>query len=153
MPLRDWILTRRGASMKRVLRTTLAFLAVALVAAVPAGAKRIVVKVGPAPGKLKIAAAPTAVPAGAQRAISIRVADARGSGRGWTLRLVRARGLTVTAITVRCASGSTCTLPHTVTAPKDAAVLRAARGTGMGIVDLVVTLRATTAARAIFSVA
>lgn len=152
MPLRDWILTRRGASMKRVLRTTLAFLAVALVAAVPAGAKRIVVKVCLAPGKLKIAAAPTAVPAGAQRAISIRVADARGNGHGWTLRLLRPRGLTVTAITVRCAAGSTCTLPRAIAPPKASAVLRATAGTGMGIVDVVVTVRASARATASFAV-
>lgn len=135
-----------------MLRTTLACLAVALVAAVPAGAKRIVVKAALAPGKLKIAAAPTAVPAGAQRAISIRVADARGNGRGWTLRLVRPASLTVTSITARCAARSTCTLPRAVATPKAATVLRAAPGTGMGIVDLVVTVRAAAGATASFTV-
>lgn len=135
-----------------MLRTTLACLAVALVAAVPAGAKRIVVKAALAPGKLKIAAAPTAVPAGAQRAISIRVADARGNGHGWTLRLVRPASLTVTSITARCAAQSTCTLPRALAAPKAAAVLRAAPGTGMGIVDLVVTVRAAAGATASFTI-
>jgi hypothetical protein len=150
--MRDWIHAPTGASMRRVLRTTIALLAVALVAAVPAGAKRIVVRVSLAPGKLRIAAAPTVVPAGAQRAISVRVADARGSGRGWTLRLVRAGGLTVTSITARCAAGSTCTLPRALAAPKSTTVLQAARGTGMGIVDLVVTVRAVARTTASFAV-
>jgi len=138
--------------MRRVLRTTLALLAVVLVAAVPAGAKRIVVDATLAPGKLKIAAAPTAVSAGAQRAISVRVADARGTGRGWTLRLVRASGLTVTSVTARCAAGSTCTLPRAVGAMKSTTVLQAARGTGMGVVDLVVTVRATARAAVSFTI-
>lgn len=135
-----------------MLRTTLLCLAAALVAAVPASARKIVVRATLAPGKLKIAAAPTAVPAGAQRAISIRVADARGNGRGWTLRLVRPGSLTVTAISARCAHGSTCTLPRGVAAPSGATVLRAARGTGMGVVDLVVTVRATATDTAAFAI-
>jgi hypothetical protein len=131
---------------------TLALLAVALVAAVPAGAKRIVVRATLAPGKLRIAAAPTAVPAGAQRAIPVRVADARGNGRGWTLRLVRPAGLTVTTITARCEVGSTCTLPRALAGPKGATALQAARGTGMGVVELVVTVRAAGPAIASFSI-
>jgi hypothetical protein len=135
-----------------MLRTTLACLVVALVTAVPAGAKRIVVRAALAPGKLNIASRPTAVPAGAERAISVRVADARGNGRGWTLRLVHASGLTVASIAARCAAGSTCTLPRALAAPKGPAVLRAAAGTGMGIVDLVVVVRASARATASFAV-
>jgi hypothetical protein len=152
VPIREWILARGGASMWRMLRTTFALVAVALVAAVPAGAKRIVVRATLAPGKLRIVAAPTAVPAGAQRAIRVRVADARGNGRGWTVRLVPPRDLAVMSITARCAAGSTCTIPRALGVPKAAAVLHAAAGTGMGIIDLVVVVHANVRTTPAFTV-
>ena len=45
----------------------------------------------------------------------------------------------MTSITARCATGSTCTLPRAVQAASGAIVLQAARDTGMGVIQLVVT--------------
>jgi hypothetical protein len=58
----------------------------------------------------------------------------------------------VTSITARCAQGSTCTLPRAVGAPSKTTVLRAAPRTGMGIVELVVMVRAASATTASFSI-
>jgi len=49
----------------------------------------------------------------------------------------------IVGITARCASGSTCTLPTAVGTPDGNLVLRAARGSGMGVMNLVVTLAST----------
>ena len=70
------------------------------------------------------------------------VADGRGSGKGWTLRLATSRPVTVTSITARCAAGSTCTLPRAAQGPNGSVVLRAAHDTGMGVLNLVVTVAA-----------
>jgi hypothetical protein len=44
------------------------------------------------------------------------------------------------AIAARCAADSTCTLPAASGTPSGNIVLRAAPGTGMGVMNLVVTL-------------
>lgn len=124
----------------------------ALVLAAPAGAGTIVVKLGLAPGKLSVASTHPSVAAGGTVSVGVKVADGRGSGKGWTLRFASAQGLAVTSITARCASHSTCTLPAAVGTPAGSTVLQAAHDTGMGIVDLVVTVRASQAARVGFTV-
>lgn len=135
-----------------MLRRTLIGLLVGLVLAAPASAGQIVVKLGLAPGKLSVASTHPALAAGATAAVTVKVADGRGNGKGWTLRFAKATGLSVTSITARCASNSTCTLPAAVAAPSGWTVLRAAHDTGMGIIDLVVTVRASQAARVGFAV-
>jgi hypothetical protein len=107
----------------------------ALVLAAPAGAGTIVVKLGLAPGKLKVASAQTT-----STTVSLTVADGRGNGAGWTLRA--SLPVTVTGITARCATHSTCTLPTATALPNGRIVLAAAEGTGMGVMNLVVTLSA-----------
>jgi hypothetical protein len=139
--------------MRSVLRRSLLVLAIALVAAGPAGAGTIVVKLGLTAGKLSVASSHPGLAAGATASVDVKVADGRGSGKGWTLRFGSgATGLTVTGITARCASGSTCTLPTMVGGPSGSTVLRAASDTGMGVVDLVVTVKATSAATVGFTV-
>jgi hypothetical protein len=49
----------------------------------------------------------------------------------------------VVGITARCAASSTCTLPTAASAPSGNVVLRAARDSGMGVMNLVVTLAST----------
>ena len=58
----------------------------------------------------------------------------------------------MTGITARCASNSTCTLPTSVGAPSGATVLQSLHDTGMGIIDLTVTVRASAAASVAFAV-
>lgn len=124
----------------------------ALLVAAPAGAGTIVVRLTLAPGKLAVASPPTRAAAGSTVAVRVEIADGRGSGKGWTLRFANATGLTVTGITARCASNSTCTLPRAARAPSGATVLEALHDTGMGIVELVVKVRASAAANVAFSV-
>jgi hypothetical protein len=134
--------------LRRVLIASLA----TLLLAAPATAGQIVVKLGLTPGKLAVASAPASLKAGGTAQISVKVADGRGSGKGWTLRFLNASGLTVTGITAKCASNSTCTLPSMVGGPGGATVLQAAHDTGMGIIDLVVTVKASSAASVAFGV-
>jgi hypothetical protein len=128
--------------MGEVMRRLLISFFAALVLAAPACAGTIVVKLTFAPGKLTSAAAPaTATTAGSVQVL-VKIADARGTGKGWTLHVSSARSVTVVGITARCASNSTCTLPAAATSPSGAAVLQAAHDTGMGVMDLVVTVAA-----------
>jgi hypothetical protein len=92
------------------------------------------------PGKLALRAAPAAASPERAVAVPVAVADGRGSGAGWTLKAVSARQLMITSITARCASGSTCTLPRAARAPSGATVLQTAPDTGMGVIQLVVTV-------------
>jgi hypothetical protein len=69
--------------------------------------------------------------------VPLTVADARGNGAGWTLKLDASASVTITSITARCAAGSTCTLPK---AADTAGILQAARDSGMGVIQLVVTV-------------
>ena len=70
------------------------------------------------------------------------VADGRGHGHGWTLKMAGSANVTVVSITARCAAHSTCILPTSVEKPSGATVLRAAKGTGMGVIRVIVTLSA-----------
>src|SRR4051812_42229422 len=126
----------------RVLRRILTGLAIALLTAGPAGAGTIVVKLSFAPGKLVAKAAPTLASANGPVQVPVTIADGRGSGSGWTLRLAAGRPLTVTSITARCAAGSTCTLPRAARGPSGSTVLRAERDSGLGVINLVVTVAA-----------
>jgi hypothetical protein len=69
--------------------------------------------------------------------VPLTIADARGTGAGWTLALGASTPATITGITARCATGSTCTLPKAADA---AGILQAARDSGMGVIELVVTV-------------
>jgi hypothetical protein len=152
VPWREWPGAGRARKMRGVLRRTLIVLLVALALAAPAGAGTIVVKLGLAPGKLAVASGTSRVAARTTVAVPVRVADGRGSGNGWTLRLADATGLSVVGITAKCAPHSTCTLPELAAGPSGARVLQAARESGMGVIDLVVTIRASAATSVSFLV-
>ena len=126
----------------RVLRRSLIVLAIALLTAGPAGAGTIVVKLTFAPGKLVAKSAASSATADGPVQVPVTIADGRGSGKGWTLRLATSRPITVISITARCAAGSTCTLPRAAQGPKGSVVLQAAHDTGMGVLNLVVTVAA-----------
>jgi hypothetical protein len=124
--------------MRLVLRRILITILAALFLAAPAGAGTIIVKLTFAPGKLVVKSAPATV--SGTRQVPLTIADGRGSGDGWTLKVNSASPVTVVGITARCAAGSTCTLPTATTSPSGNVVLRAARDSGMGVMNLVVTL-------------
>jgi hypothetical protein len=123
----------------------LAFTAPAFAAQGYAGT--IVVKLTLVPGTLAARAAPVAVTAAESIRVPVTIADGRGNGRGWTLRVSAERSVTITEISAQCAPNSTCRLPIAATSPAGNVVpgnvvLRAARGTGMGVMHLVVTVAA-----------
>jgi hypothetical protein len=122
--------------VRRLLLSTFA----ALVLATPACAGTIIVKLTFVPGKLSAVAAPATATAAGAVEVPVTIADGRGSGQGWTLRVVASRSVTVTRITARCAANSTCRLPSQTTTPSGNIVLRAARDSGMGVMNLVVTV-------------
>jgi len=128
--------------MRLVLRRILITVLAALFLAAPAGAGTIIVKLTFAPGKLAVKAAPTTVAGTAQ--VPVTIADGRGNGNGWTLKVNSGSPVRVVGITARCAANSTCTLPTAVSTPSGNIVLRAAHDTGMGVMNLVVTLAADT---------
>lgn len=68
--------------------------------------------------------------------------DGRGNGTGWTLKVNSASPARVMGITARCAASSTCTLPAAGSMPSRNVVLRAARSSGMGVMNLAVSLAA-----------
>ena len=113
----------------------------ALVLAAPAGAGTIIVKLSFVPGKLAVKAAPASVAGTVQ--VPVTIADGRGSGAGWTLKVSSSSPVTVVGITARCAANSTCTLPTAASTPSGNIVLRAARDSGMGVMNLVVTLESS----------
>lgn len=121
-----------------VLRRILITVFAALLLAAPAGAGTIIVKLTFVPGKLAVKSAPTTVAGTAQ--VPVTIADGRGNGNGWTLKVNSSSPVRVVGITGRCAANSTCTLPTAVSGPSGNIVLRAARDTGMGVMNLVVTL-------------
>jgi hypothetical protein len=106
----------------------------------------VVVNLHFAPGKLVVKSTPTTVAAGATVQVPLTVADGRGTG---TAGRCAHRRRWMTAIMVRCASNSTCTLPKVTSDPSGTLVLAAAKGTGMGIMNLVAPLSA--AKRAVLS--
>jgi hypothetical protein len=116
------------------MRLALVLLA-ALALAGPAAAGDIGVHLAFVPGKLTVSAAPSKTAS----VVTVTVADGRGSGAGWTLSF-RSAAPAVTSITASCASGSTCTLPRAASAPSGSTVLRAAPGTGMGVIRLTIHL-------------
>jgi hypothetical protein len=122
--------------LRRISITVLA----ALFLAAPAGAGTIIVKLTFVPGKLAVKAPPTTVAGTVQ--VPVTIADGRGNGNGWTLKVSSASPVQVVGITARCAANSTCTLPTAVSTPSGNIVLRAARDSGMGVMNLVVTLAA-----------
>ena len=125
-----------SVAMRRLLIPILS----ALVLAAPAGAGTIIVKLSFAAGKLSVAApAATATAAGSVQ-VPVTIADGRGSGKGWTLRVVASRSVTITRITARCAANSTCKLPTEATTPTGDIVLQAAHDSGMGVMNLTVTV-------------
>jgi hypothetical protein len=124
--------------MGLVLRRFLIPVLAALLLAAPAGAGTIIVKLTFVPGKLAVKAAPTTVTGSTQ--VPLTIADGRGNGNGWTLKVNSANPVRVVGITARCAANSTCTLPTAVSTPSGNVVLRAARDSGMGVMNLVVTL-------------
>lgn len=125
-----------------MLRRTLTVLAITLLTASPAGAGTIIVKLTFAPGKLVAKSAPSAATSNGPVQVPVTVADGSGSGKGWTLRLASSRPVMVTSLTARCAAGSTCTLPRAAHGPSGSVVLHAAHDTGMGVMNLVVTVAA-----------
>ena len=124
--------------MRLVLRRIFISVLAALFLAAPAGAGTIIVKLTFVPGKLAVKAAPTLVAGTTQ--VPVTIADGRGNGNGWTLKVNAANPVRVVGITARCAANSTCTLPTAVSTPSGSIVLRAARDSGMGVMNLVVTL-------------
>jgi hypothetical protein len=125
-----------------VIRRLLIVLFAALVLAAPACAGTIIVKLTFVPGKLTAAAAPVTATAAGSVQVPVTVADGRGNGKGWALRVSAAQGVTIVGITARCAANSTCTLPTAATTPSGNVVLRAKHDTGMGVMNLVVTVAA-----------
>ena len=75
--------------------------------------------------------------AGRSVQVPLTIADARGTGAGWRLDLDASAPVSITGITARCAAGSTCTLPKAADA---AGILQAAHDSGMGVIELVVTV-------------
>ncbi|MDX6451511.1 MAG: hypothetical protein QOH16_1560 [Gaiellaceae bacterium] len=126
--------------MRLVLRRISISVLAALLLAAPAGAGTIIVKLTFVPGKLAVKAPATTV-AGTEQ-VPVTIADGRGNGNGWTLKVNSASPVQVVGITARCAANSTCTLPSAVSTPSGNIVLRAARDSGMGVMNLVVTLAA-----------
>jgi hypothetical protein len=128
--------------MRLVIRRLVISCFAALVLAAPACAGTIIVKLTFVPGKLSAAARPATATAEGSVQVPVTIADGRGSGKGWTLRVAAARGVTIVGITARCAAGSTCSLPTAAAIPSGNVVLQAAHDTGMGVMNLVVTVAA-----------
>src|SRR6478609_7633504 len=128
--------------MRLVLRRITITVFAALCLAAPAGAGTIIVKLTFVPGKLAVRA-PAVTVAGTTQ-VPLTVADGRGNGNGWTLKVNSSSPVQVVSITARCAANSTCTLPTAASTPSGNVVLRAARDSGMGVMNLVVTLAAQT---------
>ena len=127
--------------LRRILIATVAL----LLLAGPASAGTIIVKLALVPGKLQAGAVHTT-----GSTVTLKVADGRGNGAGWTLRA--SAPVSVTGITARCASNSTCTLPQLASTPSGAVVLSAAKGTGMGIMSVTISLGAAPKAPLSFTV-
>jgi hypothetical protein len=118
-------------------------LVTALVLAAAAVAGDIGITLGFKAGTLGVKAQSTAIDGGSR--VAVRVVDARGSGKGWALRIAGGGG-SLTRIAMRCAAGSTCTLPSGAPALPDAigaaptTILAAAPGKGMGAIEIILTV-------------
>ena len=119
--------------MRRLLLTVLGS---ALLAAGPAMGGNINVGLALHSGGLSLQAPALTAVAGHAVQVPLTIADARGTGAGWTLKLNVSSPVTITDITARCAPGSTCTLPKAT----GAGLLQAAHDSGMGVIQLVVTV-------------
>ena len=131
--------------MRRVLRRLVVASIAALLLAGPASAGQIVVKLGLVAGKLQVGAVHAS-----SSTVTLTVADGRGSGNGWALR--SSKPVVVTGITARCAANSTCTLPKLASSPSGTLVLSAARDSGMGVMEITVTLASAPQSALAFSV-
>src|SRR5258707_7147813 len=120
--------------MRRLLLTLTAS---ALVAAGPAMAGDINVGLTIHSSGLSLKGPAITAVAGRSVEVPLTLADARGTGAGWTLRLNASTPVTIESIAARCAPSSTCTLRKAAGA---AGILRAARDSGMGVIELVVTV-------------
>jgi hypothetical protein len=121
-----------------VRRTLLIIAAMSLLVAGPAlGANSINVALALHTGGLTLQAPALAATPGRSVQVPLTIADARGNGDGWTLKLAGSASMTITSITARCATGSTCTLPS---GNGRGGILQAARDSGMGVIELVVTV-------------
>jgi hypothetical protein len=126
--------------MHLVLRRVLLCSVIGLLLAAPAAAGTIVVQLTFVPGKLVVRSAPATATTAGPVQVPVTVADGRGTGEGWSLKLAGGAQVRILSITARCAANSTCTLPRAANVPSGAVVLRAARDSGMGVVNLVVTV-------------
>jgi hypothetical protein len=106
-------------------------------AAGPAAAKPGHVQLKLAHGSLRVAVATRVLLSSGTATVT--VTDARGTGGGWSLKLNAARPVSIARVVASCASGSTCTLPRAKVVASGDVVLRALRGTGMGVIRLQVT--------------
>jgi hypothetical protein len=123
----------------QMLRLTLIGSALALLIAAPAFGGNVVVTLALRSGSLTLRAPQLSAAAGRATQVPITVADGRGSGAGWTLQL-SSKNVAISSITAHCAPGSTCTLPRSTGTPSGAAILHVAPGSGMGVMNLVVTV-------------
>ena len=121
-------------------KTLLISILAALVLTAPAFGGTIAVTMGLNSGGLSLQAPAAVATAGDAVQIPVTITDARGTGAGWTLKLASGAPVSVTSITARCAAGSTCTLPTSSTASNGTTLLQVAPGTGMGVMQLVVTV-------------
>lgn len=121
-------------------RMLLSSIVAALVLTAPAFGGTITVTLGLGSGDLSLQAPSLAARADQAVQIPVTIADARGTGAGWALKLRSPTPVTVTGITARCAPNSTCTLPKASTASDDGTLLQVAPGTGMGVMQLDVTI-------------
>ena len=122
-----------------MLRLAVVGSALALLVTAPAFGGTVAVTLGLKTGSLTLRAPQLSAAAGKATQVPITVADGRGSGAGWTLQLT-AKNVAITSITARCAPGSTCTLPRSIGTASGTAILHVAPDSGMGVIDLVVTV-------------
>ena len=90
-------------------------------------------------GTLTVKAPSAAVTVNGPKSVLVTVTDARGSGAGWTLRVIAARPVKVLSIATTCGTRSTCTLPRAATLGPMPRVMQTQSGSGMGVVRLMVT--------------
>jgi hypothetical protein len=118
-------------------RLFLTLAATGLVAAGPALGGNIRIGLSLNAGALSLKAPTAAAVSGHAVQVPLTLADARGTGAGWTLKLEVPSAVTITDITARCAPGSTCTLPKPIAG---GGILHAATNTGMGVMQILVTV-------------
>src|SRR2546421_13076832 len=109
-----------------------------LVLAGPALAGRGGVHMKLAAGKLTVKAPAASATVAGPVKVAVTVTDARGNGKGWTLKLIAPRKLTISAVSATCVARSTCTAVSAVVAASGAIGLQTAPKTGMGVTRLMV---------------